>query len=152
MLRKISIATMLCIAAAGCSQQGEAPKAAQGTAATNEAGTSGKVVLADGYTPPFALRLRSQRHQPSAGKFRHVVAAEFKDLDAKAAVDKLSADLAGKGYKVDPAVDHSGGVRLGAQAKGAHMTLDVYGPAGTTLKYPGSQGLIYVTWVDRARR
>lgn len=152
MLRKISIVALLCIAAAGCNRQNEAPASTQAGPASGAEAAAGKVVLVDGYTLPFSVRLRSQRHESNAGKFRHVVAAEFSGIDAKAAVDKLSADLASKGYTVDPAADHSGGVRLGAKGKGAHMTLDVYGPTGTTLKYPGSQGLVYATWVDHAKR
>lgn len=153
MLRKISIVALLCIAAAGCNRQNGASAPTQaGPAAYTEEAPAGKVVLADGYTLPFSVRLRSQRHEPNAGRVRHVVAAEFSGIDAKAAAGKLSADLASKGYTVDPAIDHGDGVRLGAKGKSAHMTLDVYGTTSTELKYPGSQGLIYATWVDHAKR
>lgn len=152
MLRKTSLVAVLCIAVAACGPQGDEP-ASTHSATPGDAPSAGKVVLAGGYTLPFEVRLRSQRHEVSAGRFRHVVAAEFKDTDAKSASDNLSADLGRKGYTMDPPADHHGGMRFGARGKdGVHMTIDVYGPAATTLKYPGSQGLVYATWVDHVRR
>lgn len=158
MISRTYFAALLCVLAAGCSQQdGGAPSTASGAPVTENAEASSaaplrSVALAEGYKLPFAYQLRSQRHTASGAKFRHVVVVEFKGEDAKATLDKTVADLKSKGFTVDPPADHEAGVRVTATGKDSRMTIDIYGPAATTLKFPDTQGLAYITWVDHKRR
>lgn len=110
-------------------------------------------VLMGAYTPAFAHRVRSQRHEALGdGKYQHVVIVEYMDMDEQVVGETLSRELAGRGLNVKGPMERNGAQRYLAQnSKVGQMYADVNSKSALELS-PGARGIIYFSWQDGEAR
>lgn len=110
-------------------------------------------VLMGGYTPAFAHRVRSQRHEAIGdGKYRHVVIVEYMDMDEQVVGETLSRELAGRGLNVKGPMERNGAQRYLAQnSKVGQMYADINSKSTLELG-AGARGTIYFSWQDGEAR
>lgn len=154
-MRKTIISTaLLCLVLAGCNQESPVDQGAsspvENAATPTPAKTSSAtaVVLADNYTPTFAHRVRSQRHEATGAKFRHVVITEYLDLDAAAVIAAIQSDLTGRGFTVAAPVAHGGATRLVGKKKALRFVADVHASPAVELQAENARGIVSFTWLD----
>jgi hypothetical protein len=162
MNNKMIYVALLCVLATACQQeqtdaaldtQASARNTSSGAEERAGASRSDKAVLLAGYTPPFAHNIRSQRHEPAGGRYRHVVIVEYLDADAKEVIEALQSDLAARGFSVDGPAAYQDAIRMTAEADdGASMVITVHGAPDLELHSPGAQGLVTFSWLDSESR
>lgn len=151
-MRKIGISMAMLFLLAGCDRESPTPVAPSPVEATTpDVGTpssSKAVVLADDYTPTFALQVRSQRHEAAGAKFRHVVITEYIDMDAPAVVAAIQSDLSDRGFAVAEPVAHGDAIRLIGKKGSLQIFADVHESPAVALQADNARGIVSFSWVD----
>lgn len=154
MCKTIVSVTLLCLLAAGCDQKSSVDQGASspidGAATPGPAKSSSvkALVLADNYTPTFALQVRSQRHEAAGAKFRHVVITEYLDMDAPEVIATIQSDLASHGFAVAAPVAHGDATRLVGKKEGLQFFADVHDSPTVELQAENARGIVSFTWMD----